>query len=616
MALRWSTWSAQALAAVSCTAPGTVRGLAIADGPGNAPLLVCATWQEQAITLIDPAGEIQAQYLSGSRDSRHPDVMASRTGSGRIVAWSESNAARVRDLDRPDEPLRIGRTWRANFYLNLLSVADIGDMAIVVASERARWSGKPKRLLWNARTGRMIGELPVGPGEKGEFSAVTITSSAAGEPLLIMGERDGQIRVWDLPAVRLRRAFQCPDAYLDQASAFPRVGGGSAGDLTIVAAVWAGGLFCWRLETGELLHSTEVGYLDWRYDSRELVVGRVGARTVVAAPTGHGPVAFEADSGAPVPLLSYDRGPGRGATAAALRATPSGIVHAVAFGQQIRCHLLQQAPDDAGETGVEDVAAGTWVGRPAVLSRDIDGVLWARDLRTGELLERRDKMRYTRMGTAAGRIVNYVGALPVDVLIGEDAGPPLQVSWGRLDRAWWGSPDGEDKVAVGVLFATTGGSDAYTTVLIAVWDGTTGQLRSLRGTDIDHFWAVALAIGTVGGEPALVTAEQGRYLTVESLAADPVPRSELSRARWQVRRGDGRTGDAAVMLGDGYLAYSWDERIVRVVRCVRADGETRLEDATEIDVGARVNALAYAGEGQLVIGCGAGVQLVEIDTPE
>jgi hypothetical protein len=32
----------------------------------------------------------------------------------------------------------------------------------------------------------------------------------------------------------------------------------------------------------------------------------------------------------------------------------------------------------------------------------------------------------------------------------------------------------------------------------------------------------------------------------------------------------------------------------------------------EIDVGTRVNALASAGEGQLVIGCGAGVQLVEI----
>jgi hypothetical protein len=53
---------------------------------------------------------------------------------------------------------------------------------------------------------------------------------------------------------------------------------------------------------------------------------------------------------------------------------------------------------------------------------------------------------------------------------------------------------------------------------------------------------------------------------------------------------------------------------VRVLRCVRTDGETRLEDAAEINVGARVNALAYAGEGQLVIGCAAGVQLVEIVT--
>ena len=39
----------------------------------------------------------------------------------------------------------------------------------------------------------------------------------------------------------------------------------------------------------------------------------------------------------------------------------------------------------------------------------------------------------------------------------------------------------------------------------------------------------------------------------------------------------------------------------------------RLEDTAEIDVRGRVNALAYAGEGQLVIGSSAGTQLVETD---
>jgi WD40 repeat protein len=589
-------------------APDPVRELAIAGGPGDAPLLVCAG-REESVTLIDPAGRVQARNLGTPGSRWFLDMKASGVGGRRIVAWSEPRAVHVLDLDRPDEPLRIDCPRRQVF--GSVSVADVDGQAVVVTvveGERARRPLEPKTLLWDAGTGRVIGELPAGPGGKGEIAAVAITSSAAGEPLLVSGGRDGQVRVWDLPDIRLRQAFLCPGARPGTAAAAPMVGGGPAGDLTVVATVWNDWLFCWRLETGELLQSTHLNeYLGW-YDSRELVVGRVGARTVVAGLARGGPVAFEADSGARVPLLVHDRG--SGPTGAALRATPSGIVHAVAFTRRVRCHLLQEAPDDATETGVDTVAAGTWDGRPAVLSGDIDGRLWVRDLRTGELLERRDRTGRGRLSAVAGRIVGNSGDRPVDLLTGKDAGPPLQVGWGSLDRAWWGSPDGEDQVAFGVLSKNNGGSDSYTAVRIGVWDSTTGQLRSLRDAPTDS--ELTLAIGTVGGEPALVSSDGGRDLTVESLATGPVRgRSRRGLPRWRVSRGSGPTGDALVMLGDGYLAYGRDE-IVRVVGCVRADGETRLEDVAQIDVGTRVNALAYAGEGQLVIGCNAGVQLVEI----
>lgn len=629
MTLRWSTWSAQTLAAMSCAAPGLVRVLAIADGPGNAPLLVCTGWRmNRTIMLIDPAGEIQPLDMSEPRDTSVDDLMVASTGSGRIVAWRERSGIQVRDLDRPDARLRIGRTRRPR--LRLWSVGDIDGRAVVVASERARWSRKAKTSLWDAGTGQVIGELPVSPGEKDIIRAIAITSSAAGEPLLIIGERDGRILVWDLPDVRLRHVFQDAAAHHGTAASndIPMIGGGPAGglgdpgDLTVVASVRKDRLSCWRLETGELLHSTEIRSKDRpRFglrDSRELAIGQVGDRAVIAWLSWNGPVAFEADSGARVPLLSHDRG---AFTTAALRATPSGIVHAIAPEWQIiRCHLLQEAPDDAGETGVEDVAVGTWDGRMAVLSRDIDQQLRVRDLRTGELLERRDWMFGRRLGVVAGRIVSYYyGDRPVDLLTGEETASPLQVSrdgpWlgsPDVNGTWWGSPDGEDQVAVGVLSRNSGGSDSYTRVWIAVWDGTTGQLRSLReiNTESTH---VALAVGTVGGEPALVSAGDGHDLTIESLAADPVSRrSELSRPRWQARRSAGWASKAVVMLSDGYLAYSQDDGIVRVLRCVRSGSEARLEDSAEIDVGAQVTALAYAGDGQLVIGCGAGVQLAEI----
>ena len=612
---RWSTWSAQALAAMSCPVPFRVGVLAIADGPGNAPLLVCGGWG-QPVRLIDPAGEIQARDLSGPLYVT--SLMTARTGSGRIVAWRDLRGGQVWDLDRPDARLGAGRTRRPSF--DLLAVADVGGRPVVVASERGRWSRETKTWLRDAETGQVIGELPASRGPKYDLRAVTITSSAVGEPLLIIGEPDGQVSVWDVPDVRLRQAFRCPAPRSGtSALAAPVTGGGPAGNLTIVASAWHDVLSCWQLETGELLHSTKIRFRDVPAGnvSQELVIGRIGTRAVIAGLSSAGPVAFDAGSGAPVPLLAYDREP---TAAAALRAAPSGIVHAAASGRQVRCHLLREAPDDAGETGVQDVAVSAWPGRAAVLSADFAHELRVRDLRTGELLERRNWPRSRSAGAIAGRIVSCYDRgqpFPVDLLTGEQAAPQLQVSWGSLYRAWWGSPDGEDQVAVGVLYKSIGGTegDSYTLVRIAVWDGLTGQLRSLRDTGADSM-ELALAIGTVGGDPALASAERGHGLTAESLAADPVRRgSRLSRPRWQARRPSGLTGNAVAMLGDGSVACGEDDGIVRVLRCVRSGAGARLEDVAQIDVGAQVNALAHAGEGQLVIGCGAGVQLVEIAQP-
>ena len=57
------------------------------------------------------------------------------------------------------------------------------------------------------------------------------------------------------------------------------------------------------------------------------------------------------------------------------------------------------------------------------------------------------------------------------------------MSWGSLKDAWWGSPDGDDQVAVGVLRD----SESFLAIRIAVWDGMTGQLRSLA-TRMQNSW--------------------------------------------------------------------------------------------------------------------------------
>jgi hypothetical protein len=85
---------------------------------------------------------------------------------------------------------------------------------------------------------------------------------------------------------------------------------------------------------------------------------------------------------------------------------------------------------------------------------------------------------------------------------------------------------------------------------------------------------------------------------------------------WSVSRKLDHLFNAVTILSTGHVGYAGTDGRVNIVGCMTADGvPAKIVDVTTFSVGSPVNSLAAAPDGALVVGCLAGVRVIDLDLP-
>ncbi|WP_155372959.1 NACHT domain-containing protein [Catellatospora vulcania] len=442
---------------------------------------------QRAVARMQAHPAERAAYLQlAARCARAPHLADDITASGLPLPWTTHWASWR--MHPPHQTLT-----RHRGPVTAVALGDVAGRAVVASA-----SGDRKLCLWNATTGRPIGEPLVGHTD---WVTAVAFGQLDGRTVVVSGGRDGTVRRWDaatalpLPGRPFRHRGPVRTVAFGQLFDRAVIVSGGEDDLVMV----------WDAATGEVLGRPLAGHTGGVY---AVAVGDVRGQGVVATACTDGLVRL------------WD--PATGSLFDTPYSGHSGRVKAVAFGRLGDDAIVVSGGEDrtvqvwSAETGrlvtdpytghvdhVNAVAFGRRGSQPVVVSGGNDRTVQVSDVVTGRqigvrLTGHNDWVSSVAFGTRDGR--------PVIVSGGEDDTVRLwdAASGEPVGEPFTGHADTVDAVAFGDLagqpIVVSGGGDRT----VRLWDAASGQ--PFRAPLTGHTGAVtAVAFGAVDGQPVVAS---------------------------------------------------------------------------------------------------------------
>ncbi|GAA1393724.1 hypothetical protein GCM10009662_02630 [Catellatospora coxensis] len=431
----------------------------------------------------------RAAYLQlAARCARAPHLADDITASGLPLPWTAHWASWR--MHPPHQTL----TWHRG-PVTAVALGEVAGRAVVASA-----SGDRRLRLWNAATGRPLGEPLAGHTD---WVTSVVFGQVDDQTVVVSGGRDGTVRRWDATTGRPLPGRPNRHRGPVRTVAFGRLDGRAV----VVSGGEDDGVMVWDAATGQVVAGPLAGHAGGVY---AVAVGDVRGQGVVATAGADGLVRlWEASTGSlfDVPYGGH-----------------TGRVKAVAFGRLGDDTIVISGGEDrtvqvwSAETGrlvadvytghtdhVNAVAFGRRGSQPVVVSGSSDQTVQVSDVVTGRQIGVRltghtDWVSSVAFGVRDGRPVIVSGSEDEtvrlwDAVSGEPVGEPFTGHTGTVDAVAFGDLAGQPVVV-------SGGGDRA----VRLWDAASGQPVGEPITG--HTGAVtAVAYGTVGGQPAVASGD-------------------------------------------------------------------------------------------------------------
>ncbi|MFH8560027.1 hypothetical protein [Streptomyces sp. NPDC017988] len=369
----------------------------------------------------------------------------------------------------------------------------LGDRPVVVTGNL---DGQVQ--VWDLATGQLRQEMPNGHSD---WIAAGACATVDGRPLAVTASRDGELLIWDLAAEQLR--FELPA--VDGGWVTALVCTEAEGRPLAMSMSHGGALRAWDLGTGEMRYQVTTGHAG---NVEAMAMSRTKGRPVVVTADETGYVrGWDAATG----RLVHEVGAGAGGRVWSIACTTwmrRGVVGVasddgnVRFWDLVTGRELAPLAIDAARYAVRKVACTSRGGRPTVLTCLSDSDLLAWNLATGErhdepLTGHNSEVKAVDFTEVNGRPTAVTGSLDSTVRVWDL--PSKRPSLKAAPRV--GAVRGVDCATVdGRSVVVTGHVDRT----LRTWDMDSGRLRGELLAS--HTGAAGpVACTTVGGRPVAVT---------------------------------------------------------------------------------------------------------------